>query len=137
MSKKALYLLDTNILSDLVRNPQGIVARKISSVGENAVCTSIVVASELRFGAEKRQSEKLSVQLDIILSAINILPFEEPSDRFYGEIRASLETRGKTIGPNDLLIAAHSLALGCTLVTANEKEFLRVAGLKVENWLKI
>ena len=135
MSKKVRYMLDTNILSDLVRNPQGNVANKIAVVGESAVCTSIIVASELRFGAKKRKSNKLNEQLDIILSAINIHAFEEPADQYYGEIREVLEAKGKIIGPNDLLIAAHCKALDCIMVTANEKEFSRVTELKVENWL--
>jgi tRNA(fMet)-specific endonuclease VapC len=129
------YLLDTNILSDLVRNPQGLVAQNIASVGERAVCTSIVVASELRYGAKKLGSQRLTTQLNAILSAIEILPLEEPSDHRYGELRVDLENRGVTIGPNDMLIAAHALMLDCIVVTANQEEFSRVSGLKVENWL--
>lgn len=129
------YLLDTNILSDLVRNPQGMVAQKIVSVGERAVCTSIIVASELRYGAKKLGSRRLTTQLNAILSAIEILPLEEPSDHRYGELRADLEERGVTIGPNDMLIAAHALMLDCVVVTANQREFSRISSLKVENWL--
>ena len=129
------YLLDTNILSDLVRNPQGTVATRITTVGEDAVCTSIVVAAELRFGAEKSGSTKLSDRVDLILSALDVLPLESPVDRHYGEVRQQLERRGTPIGPNDLLIAAHALALELTVVTANAREFSRVSGLKVENWL--
>ena len=133
---KPRYLLDTNILSDLVRNPQGLVAQKISDTGENCVCTSIIVASELRFGANKLGSNKLATQLGIILSAIEILPLEEPADHHYGELRADLERRGSIMGPNDMLIAAHALMLDCVVVTANEREFSRVPKLKVENWLR-
>ncbi len=130
-----LYLLDTNILSDLIRNPQGTVASRISSAGEDTVCTSIVVAAELRFGAEKSGSRKLANRVDLILSAVNILPLEPPADRHYGEIRQQLSRQGTPIGPNDLLIAAHALALDFTVVTANARELSRVPGLKVENWL--
>ena len=129
------YLLDTNILSDLVRNPQGTVATRITTVGEDAVCTSIVVAAELRFGAEKSGSTKLSDRVDLILSALDVLPLESPVDRHYGEVRQQLERRGTPIGPNDLLIAAHALALELTVITANAREFSRVPGLRVENWL--
>lgn len=132
---KAQFLLDTNILSDLVRNPQGRVARRIGSEGEKSVCTSIVVASELRFGALKSGSERLAAQLETILSAIDTLPLKPPADRHYARLRQHLEKRGSPIGPNDMLIAAHALALDCTVVTANEGEFSRVPGLKVENWL--
>jgi len=137
MKKKEKYLLDTNILSDLIRNPQGRVVEKIATVGESVICTSIIVASELRFGAEKRQSKKLTNQLELILSAIKILPFEAPADHHYAEIRSFLESNGKMIGPNDLLIASHALSVNCTVVTANEREFCRVPELKVENWLSL
>ncbi|MCB1763558.1 MAG: type II toxin-antitoxin system VapC family toxin [Gammaproteobacteria bacterium] len=133
---KRRYLLDTNILSDLVRHPQGKVAERIASLGENRMCTSIVVAAELRFGARKRGSDRLTKQLEAILSALQIEPLEEPADRHYGELRSYLEKQGDSIGPNDLLIAAHALSLECVLITANVKEFSRVPGLLVENWLE-
>lgn len=131
----AQFLLDTNILSDLVRNPQGRIAKRIAREGEKSICTSIVVASELRFGAEKSGSERLASQLEAILAVIDIVPLEEPADRQYARIRKYLEDRGTPIGPNDLLIAAHALALDQTVITANDREFSRVPGLKVENWL--
>ncbi len=130
------YLLDTNIVSDLVRNPQGKVAQHIRNVGESRVCTSIIVAAELRYGAAKKGSPKLSGLLDAILGAIEILPLELPLDRAYAETRAHLERSGNPIGANDLLIAAQALTLGCTLVTDNEREFSRVQDLLCENWLR-
>jgi tRNA(fMet)-specific endonuclease VapC len=134
---QARYLLDTNILSDLVRHPQGRVSERIAREGEKSICTSIVVASELRFGAEKSGSGRLAAQLDIILSAIETLPLEEPADRHYARLRHYLEVHGTPIGPNDMLIAAQALALDCTVITANDREFSRVPGLKVENWLDV
>jgi tRNA(fMet)-specific endonuclease VapC len=130
------YLLDTNIVSDLVRNPQGSVAQQIRKVGENRVCTSIIVTSELRYGAAKRQSPRLTVQLEAVLSALDVIPLETPADVTYGTIRARLERVGKPIGGNDLLIAAQALALGYTIVTDNEREFARIPGLARENWLR-
>ncbi len=130
------YLLDTNIVSDLVRNPQGKIAEQIFTVGESNVCTSIIVAAELRYGAEKKQSRRLSAQLEAVLGALEILPFEKPADASYGSIRAQLERTGKPIGANDLLIAAHALTLGYTVVTDNEKEFSRLKQLSVANWLR-
>jgi tRNA(fMet)-specific endonuclease VapC len=130
------YLLDTNIVSDLVRNPQGKVAERILKVGETKVCTSIIVAAELRYGAEKKQSPRLSAQLEAVLGALEILPLEKPADASYGSLRARLERAGKPIGANDLLIAAQALALGYTVVTDNEKEFSRVRQLNLENWLR-
>lgn len=129
------YLLDTNIVSDLVRNPQGKVAEHIRKVGEGKVCTSILVAAELRYGATKKGSRRLSAQLEAILGALEILPFEAPADVAYGLLRARLEQAGKLIGGNDMLIAAQTLALGYTIITDNEKEFARVVDLPRENWL--
>ncbi len=134
---KPRYLLDTNILSDLVRHPQGTVAKRIALEGEKSICTSLIVAGELRFGAIKRGSEQLTIQLEAILSALEILPLEEPVDRRYGELRAYLEKQGIPIGPNDMFIAAHALALDCAVITANVSEFSRVPGLIVENWLEM
>ena len=131
------YLLDTNILSDLIRHPQGTVADRITTVGEDTVCTSIIVAAELRFGANKSNSTKLAQTVDLILSAVEILPLESPADWHYGELRDYLSRQGIPIGPNDLLIAAHTLASDLILVTANIREFSRVPGLKVENWLNL
>jgi tRNA(fMet)-specific endonuclease VapC len=135
LSGSPSYLLDTNILSDLARNPGGVVARQISKAGEDSVCTSIVVAAELRYGALKSASAKLSERIDLILSALEILPLEAPADREYAALRHYLTGQGTPIGPNDLLIAAHALAHNLTVVTGNVREFSRVPGLKVENWL--
>jgi tRNA(fMet)-specific endonuclease VapC len=129
------YLLDTNIVSELVKRPQGTVATRIAQLDEGQVCTSIIVAAELRYGAAKRGSAKLAAQLEAILSAPPVLPLETPADRCYGDLRAALERAGTPIGPNDLLIAAQALALDATLVTDNTREFERVAGLPVENWI--
>jgi len=129
------YLLDTNILSDLVRRPQGVVAQKIAVVGENAICTSIIVAAELRFGAAKKNSVRLSNQIETILAAMLVVPFEVPSDRKYAHLRQLLESSGNPFGPNDLLIAAQAQTNEQILVTANVSEFTRVPGLQVENWL--
>ncbi len=136
MSASLTYLLDTNILSNLVRNPQGEVAAQITKVGEDSVCTSIVVAAELRYGATKSNSAKLAERINIILSALDILPLETPADHQYAAIRHHLTRQGTPIGSNDLLIAAHALSNNLTVVTANVREFSRVPGLKVENWLQ-
>lgn len=129
------YLLDTNIISDLIRNPQGKAAKRIARVGEDNVFTSIVVAAELRYGCAKRGSQRLLKAVEDLLGEIDVLPFDVPADAEYGAIRLDLEMAGKPIGSNDLLIAAHACAIGATIVTANDDEFRRVRGLKVENWL--
>ena len=130
------YLLDTNILSDLVRNPQGRVAEHIREVGDARICTSIIVASELRYGAAKRESPRLTRQLDAVLDVLDALPFEAPADITYGRLRSKLEREGQPIGGNDLLIAAQTLTLRYTLVTDNEGEFSRIDDLERENWLR-
>lgn len=129
------YLLDTNIISSLFREPQGSVYQHLQRVGEGAVCTSIVVAAELRFGAKKRNAPILTAWVEQILSSIDILPLDAPVDQTYTEIRAYLEHAGQPIGSNDLLIAAHAISLGLIAVTDNIREFGRVPNLKVENWL--
>ena len=129
------YMLDTNIISDLIKNPQGRAAKRIARVGEDNICTSIIVAAELRYGCAKSSSKRLLKAVDDLLGEIHVLPFEVPADAEYGGIRSELETAGKPIGGNDLLIAAHAYATGATIVTANTDEFKRIRGLNVENWL--
>ena len=124
------YMLDTNILSDMIRNPGGRAAARLRQVGDASVCTSIVVASELRYGAEK-----LTARVEATLREIEVLALDVPADAHYGVVRSRLEAEGRPIGHNDLLIAAHALSLGITLVTDNVQEFNRVEGLRIENWL--
>ena len=130
-----IYLLDTNILSDLIRNPAGNVAKRIAEKGEDTVATSIVVACELRFGARKKNSQPLLDRVEELLAILEVLPLDAGVDRHYAEIRNALEASGTPIGPNDLHIAAQALARGLTLITANTAEFSRVRDLPVENWL--
>ena len=129
------YMLDTNIISDLIRNPQGKAAKRVAKVGEDNICTSIIVAAELRYGCAKIGSKRLLKAVEDLLGEISVLPFDVPADAEYGEIRSELEAAGKPIGGNDLLIAAHACAAGATIVTANTGEFKRIRGLNIENWL--
>ena len=129
------FLLDTNIVSDVARFPQGVVADRIAEVGERHVCTSIVVAAKLRYGAARRGSERLGERIEAVLSALAVLAFDDPADRYYAELRTHLERRGTPIGPNDMLIAAQALASDLTVISANVGEFRRVPNLRVENWL--
>jgi len=131
-----LYLLDTNILSHLVRQPQGPVADRIADVGEANVLTSVIVACELRYGAAKRGSRKLTRQVEAVLSAMVIRPLESDIERVYASIRVALERKGTPIGAHDMLIAAHARAIDAVCVTDNVAEFRRVPALKIENWLK-
>jgi tRNA(fMet)-specific endonuclease VapC len=128
-------MLDTNIISELIKHPQGKAAKRIGKVGEENICTSIIVAAELRYGCAKRGSQRLLKAVENVLNEIDVLPFEAPADAEYGEIRAELEAAGKLIGGNDLLIAAHARAAEAVLVTANTGEFKRVRRLRVEDWI--
>ena len=127
-------MLDTNAVSDLVRRPDGLVARRAAALEPGSIAVSIIVAAELRYGAQRRGSERLTTQLEAVLSAIETLPLSEPADRHYGMIRVQLERLGRPIGHNDLLIAAHARALGATLITNNTGEFTRVPDLVIEDW---
>src|SRR6266446_4723206 len=128
-------MLDTNIISDIIRNPQGKVVEQVARVGQDNICTSIIVAAELRYGCAKKGSKRLLKAVEDLLDEINVLPFDIPADTNYGTIRSELEAAGTPIGWNDLLIAAHACATGATIVTANVGEFKRIRGLNVENWL--
>ena len=128
-------MLDTDIVSDLIRNPQGRAAHRLRQHGEDGICVSIITAAELRYGCARRASAKLPGRVEAVLSAIDILPFDVPADAEYGRIRAALEGAGTPIGPTDLFIAAHASSLGVMLVTHNLAEFQRVRGLRIESWL--
>ncbi|HEX5257394.1 MAG TPA: type II toxin-antitoxin system VapC family toxin [Sphingomicrobium sp.] len=127
------YLLDANIISEVLRRPDGAAARRYQTEAENCF-TSIIVASEMRYGIAKHPERTASRDARVLLEELLIVPFEPPSDEEYGCLRAHLELAGTPIGANDMLIAAHALALDCILVSANEREFRRVPGLKIENW---
>lgn len=129
------YMLDTNIVSSFMREPAGPVGKRALSAGDGSSCVSIITSSELRFGASRVASERLRRHAEDAFDLFPIVPFDVPADIVYARLRADLASRGTLIGPMDLLIAAHALALDLTLVTANIREFSRVAGLRLENWL--
>ncbi len=129
-------MLDTDVVSVALRQrPSDPLLARVRSYPPGHLCISIITASEIRFGLERNPSTKRREAMESFLGAILTLPFQSPADARYGEIRAHLASQGRPIGPNDLFIAAHALALDLTLVTANTREFSRVPGLRVENWL--
>ena len=130
------YLLDTNIISNAMRAPNGPVVVRLAEVDGSDLYTSIVVAAELRFGAAKRGSERLRREVEDVLSRMVIRPIEPPLDRVYAQLRSHLEGEGTPIGDPDLWIAAQALHDGSVLVTDNVREFGRVPKLTVENWLR-
>jgi tRNA(fMet)-specific endonuclease VapC len=131
-----MFLLDTNIISDVVRNPAGSVANRLAEVGDHDIATSVIVAGELRYGCLKKGSPRLVERVEAVLREIDVLPLKPEVSAHYGEIRRDLEARGTPIGQNDLWIAAQARLAEAVLVTGNEAEFRRVDGLTVENWLQ-
>jgi len=129
------YMLDTNVISDLIKDPFGKVASHIRQLEKNMVCTSIIVAGELQYGAIKKANAHLTERVNKILQTIPVLMLNQQHATTYSRIRAELEKRGEPIGMNDLWIAAHALAERKILVTPNIWEFCRVSDLIVENWL--
>ncbi|MCX5514621.1 VapC toxin family PIN domain ribonuclease [Kaistia algarum] len=129
-------LLDTNVISDIARHPFGSAASRVLERRGETLFTSIIVVAEIHFGLAKSGSARLAQIVGGVLDLIRILPFEAPADEIYGRLRADLERSGQLIGPNDLLIAAQCLAGDFMLVTDNIREFSRVPGLKVENWIR-
>lgn len=129
-------LLDTNVISALMRDPQGSLASKIERLDETEIFTSVIVAAELHYGIVKKGSVRLKESAEAILASLEIRPFTSEAAIAYGNLRAKLEQMGRIIGANDLLIAAHAIAEDAVLVTDNLAEFTRVAGLKTQNWLR-
>lgn len=130
-----LYMLDTNAVSEILRNPDGAVAERFLSLSRTDVCTSVIVSAELLFGVAKKSGTGLRQRMKTVLGDMNVESFEPPADRIYAKVRAELAKRGTPITPNDYLIAAHALALNAVLVT-DDRAFSRVPGLRVENWLR-
>ena len=131
-----MFMLDTNIISDLVRHPRGLAAERLAEVRGGEVATSVVVAGELRYGCRKRASARLTDRVEAVLREIAVLTLGPDASSFYGEIRCHLEARGTPIGQNDLWIAAQARAAGAVLVTDNGGEFGRIEGLVTENWIR-
>ena len=129
------FMLDTNIVSAIVRDPQGKVLERLLEAGEENVFISIITHGEIWYGVKKNGSEELSKKVSAVTRRLYVAPLQLPSDQRYADVRLSLR-HGQNIGPNDLWIAAHALALDAVLVTDNEREFSRVPGLKIDNWLR-
>lgn len=129
------YLLDTNVISDAIRNPGGAVDAALRRHAADEIGTSLIVHGEMTFGLRRNQNMRGRMRLEVFLQAIEIWPLEAPVAETYGELRARLEREGRPMGANDLWIAAHAVALDATLVT-DDQAFSQVAGLKTENWLR-
>jgi tRNA(fMet)-specific endonuclease VapC len=130
------YLLDTNVISNVIRFPGGPAAQRVARSKLGDIGTSIIVSAELKFAYVRKASKRLENLIEGSLASLDVAPWEAPADRLYARIRTHLEKTGRLIGQNDMLIAAHALALDAILVTDNEKEFSLVPGLRVENWVR-
>jgi tRNA(fMet)-specific endonuclease VapC len=132
----ARYLLDTNLIIRLRREQPPAVVRRFNALAPGEAVMSVVVYGELRYGVEKGMNREAARQvLDRLVAAIPVEPLPANAGDAYGRIRARLEAQGAVIGGNDLWIAAHAVAGGLTLVTGNRREFARVDGLAVEDWV--
>jgi tRNA(fMet)-specific endonuclease VapC len=134
------WLLDTNIISDMMRNPTGRAMQAIVDLKKTApfahICTSLIVDCELQFGLTKTPSQQRQMEYDQTLPLLMVQDLDKTVTEHYARLRTELERAGTPIGANDMLIAAHALALDATLVTDNDSEFRRIPSLKVENWLR-
>ena len=132
------YLLDTNILSDMMKTPEGHATQRFKSLlaGDESVhlCTSVIVQCELLFGLRRRTQPRWHTQYQRLLESLDVMPLETDATTHYAHLRTQMESAGTPLSPNDLLIAAHALALDATLVSA-DAAFARVPGLRLENWL--
>lgn len=130
------YLLDTNICIYIAKYNPPSVRERFTRHSANELAMSVITLGELRFGAEKSQAkERAMIVIDELINLMNIEALTDDVAGHYGEIRAALQKSGQIIGNNDLWLAAHARAQDWVLVTNNEKEFLRVDGLRVENWV--
>ena len=133
-----LYFFDTNIISHMMRETTGLAAQRFTATAKantfTKMATSVIVQCELEFGLVRRPNQRLRAAYEKIVPLLDVMPLTELVVSHYAQLRTQLEAAGTPIGANDMLIAAHALTLGATLVSA-DAEFLRVPGLQVENWL--
>jgi tRNA(fMet)-specific endonuclease VapC len=131
------FMLDTNICIYIRQQRPAEVLARFRKLKAGEAVLSVITFGELRYGAAKSKQRQLAMErLDDLLSLLPVLPLPEHAASDYGVIRAELEACGESIGGNDLWIAAHARAQGLVLITNNEREFKRVPGLKVQNWVK-
>lgn len=129
------YLLDTNIVSDLFRNPNGPVERSLRDHRRHQIGISLIVKGEILFGLSKTNNHRGRRAFDALLETIEVWSLESPVEDEYASLRVALERQGVQMGPHDLWIASHGLVLDAVVVT-DDRAFARVPGLKVENWLR-
>jgi tRNA(fMet)-specific endonuclease VapC len=128
------WMLDTNVLSELVREPRGATAMHLAAATPDAMCTSSIVACELRFGAQHKAAPVHVDRVHQLLDCMAVLRLDDDVDTHYADIRVALERAGTPIGSHDLFIAAQARCRDLTLVARNTREFARVPGLRIDDW---
>jgi tRNA(fMet)-specific endonuclease VapC len=129
------FLLDTNVCIDYLNASHPSVVERLREASPEDLCLSSVAVAELRYGADKSARKKRNHEkLDVLTAEIQCVDFDLDAASTFGRVRAALEAQGTPVGPYDMMIGAHALALGCVLVTDNVQEFRRISGLEVENW---
>ena len=132
----ARFLLDTNVCIYIRRQRPPEVLARFQRLKPGEAVLSVTTYGELMYGAQKSQfREQATKQLTELAALVPVMNLPLEAGQFYGAIRAALEAKGEVIGNNDLWIAAHAKAVGLTLVTNNGREFQRIPGLKIQNWV--
>jgi len=130
------YMLDTNICIYIIKRKPQVVIDRFLRTDISEIGISSITLSELLYGVSKSSKpEQNQMALMQFMAPLEILPYGDDAAQYYGNLRVHLERQGTPIGSLDMLIAAHALSTGCTLITNNEKEFSRIANLKIENWV--
>jgi len=130
------YMLDTNTCIYIIKRKPKKVIERFKRTDVSQIGISSITLSELLYGASKSSKpEQNQIALSQFVAPLEILPYDDGSAQYYGDLRAGLEKQGTPIGSLDMLIAAHALSLNCTLITNNKKEFIRIPKLKIDNWV--
>ena len=131
------YMLDTNMCIYIIKRKTQVVVERFLRTEISQIGVSSITLSELMYGVSKSSKpEQNQMALTQFMAPLEILPYGDDAAQYYGGIRVHLEKQGTPIGSLDMLIAAHTLSASCTLITNNEKEFIRIPNLKIENWVK-
>lgn len=131
------FMLDTNTCIYIIKQKPPDVIRRFKQTEISQISISSITLSELLFGVSKSSKpEQNQMALTQFIAPLELLPYDDEAAQYYGDLRAHLEKMGTPIGSLDMLIAAHALSIDCTLVTNNEKEFIRIPNLKIDNWAK-
>ena len=130
------YLLDTNTVSFHIRQSSALLQKRLRAIPADSVALSVITEMEIRYGLAKNPALKIASLIEAFLQGMSILPLTSEAARHYARVRTDLDARGTPIGPLDLMIAAHTLSSGATLITTDLGEFRRIPGLRCEDWAR-